>query len=130
MTNDFHPDFAAAIVELFTDDITITAESPYYVTLYDDAGNELDGSLANGRVEVGQLDWTRTNTSFENAAEINFGEATADITVQEFAIKADDLADGDTTVYFKTAITDAPQDFADGTRVFYDAGELDADILD
>jgi len=134
MTNDFGQDFAAELTEYFTSGTDITPPpATVYVTLYDDLGNELNGDLQNGRVGVTVgSGWTRTNTAFENAAEINFGEVTAgsSITVQEFAIKDTDDTDANALEYFRANITDAPQDFADETRVFFAAGELSVDLLD
>ncbi len=131
MSNDFGVDFATDITELFTAGTDITAPTTVYVTLYDDTGTELNASLQNGRVGVTVgSGWTATNTAFENAAEIDFGECTADITVQEFALKDSDADDATAKEYFRAPITDAPQDFADGTRVFFAAGDLDVDILD
>lgn len=134
MTNDFGADFAGELTEYFTSGTDITAPpATVYVTLYDDQGNELNGSLQNGRVGVTVgSGWTRTNTALENASEVNFGEVTggSTITVQEFAIKDQDADDATALEYFRADITNAPQDFADGTRVFFPAGDLDVDILD
>lgn len=131
MTNDFGADLATELTEYFSAGTDIpAAEATYYVTLYDDLGNELNGSLQNGRVGVATADITKTNTAFENAAEINFGEATADITVQEAAIKDIDDTDANARILLRADITDAPQDFADGTRVFFEAADLSWDILD
>jgi hypothetical protein len=134
MTNDFDPDFAAELTEYFTSGTDITAPpATVYVTLYDDTGTELNGDLQNGRVGVTVgSGWTRTNTAFESAAEVNFGEvtATSNITVQEFAIKDSDADDATALEYFRAPITDAPQEFAPDTRVFFAAGDLDIDILD
>lgn len=131
MTNDFGVDFATDITELFTAGTDITAPTTVYVTLYDDTGTELNASLQNGRVGVTVgSGWTANGTAFDNTNEVNFGEATADITVQEFALKDSDADDATATEYFRAPITDAPQDFADGTRVFFAAGDLDVDILD
>jgi hypothetical protein len=132
MPNDFGTDFAGELTEYFTSGTQITAPpTTVYVTLYDDTGTELNASLQNGRVGVDiGTGWTRTNTAFENAAEINFGEATADLTVQEFAIKDSDADDATALEYFRAPITDAPQEFASETRVFFAAGDLDVDILD
>lgn len=134
MTNDFGADFAAELTDYFVDGTDIpAAEATYYVTLYDDTGTELHGGLHNGRVAVGTADWTETDASaFENASEVNFGEvtATSNITVQEFAIKDTDADDATARVLVRATITDAPQEFAPGTRVFFSAGDLDVDILD
>ena len=134
MSNDFGADFAGEITDYFVDGVDIpAAEATYYVTLYDDAGNELNGDLSNGRVPVGTADWTETAASaFENASEINFGEvtATSNITVQEFAIKDTDADDATARELIRSPIVDAPQEFAPDTRVFFIAGDLDVDILD
>ena len=96
MTNDFGTDFADEITDYFVDGADIpAAESTYFVTLYDDQGNELNGSLANGRVGVGTAAWSETDTNaFDNDNQIDFGENTSGgtITVQVFAIKDIDVA--------------------------------------
>ena len=132
MANDFHPDTAENIVDYISQGADMPpAPSTVFVTLYDDEGNELDGSLQNGRVSTSTPgDWTKTNTEFENDDEINFGEATEDITVQEVALKDDDETDGNTTVFVKGAINNAPEDFASGTEVLFEAGQLTFDVLD
>lgn len=133
MTNDFGADLASELTDYVVDGTDIgAAESTYYVTLYDDTGTELNGSLQNGRVGVDTTAWSETaTTAFDNDSEINFGEVTggSTITVQEFAIKDIDDTDANARVLFRADINNAPQDFADGTRVFFNAGELDVDIL-
>lgn len=134
MTNDFGTDFAAELAAYFISGTDITAPpADVYVTLYDDTGTELNGSLQNGRVAVSPgagFNQGADTTQFENANEINFGEATADITVQEVAIKDSDADDATALEYFRHDINSAPQDFASGTRVFINAGELSENILD
>jgi len=132
--DDFGIDLAEDLTDYIVDGTDIPAASAtYYVTLYDDTGTELNGDLQNGRVGVGTADWTETDaTAFENAAEVDFGEVTATgtITVQEFAIKDADATDANSRVLYRAAITNAPQDFAADTRVFFEAGELDVDVLE
>ena len=132
MTDDFGTDFADELTDYVVDGADIPAASAtYYVTLYDDDGTELNDELTNGRVGVGTADWTETDSNaFDNAAEIDFGETTTDITVEEFAIKDSDDDDAGARELFRADITNAPQDFADGTRVFFEAGDLSVDILD
>jgi len=134
MTNDFGTDFAEELAAYFLTATDITAPpTDVYVTLYDDTGTELNGSLQNGRVAVstsGGFSQGADATQIENAAEVNFGEATADITVQEFAIKDSDADDATALEYFRADINSAPQDFATNTRVFFEAGQLTANILD
>jgi len=136
MTNDFAEQFAQELVAYFTAGTDITPPpTDAYVTLYDDTGTELNGSLQNGRVAVSiGAGWTQGGdaTQFENANEIDFGEVIggSTITVQEFALKDQDADDATALEYFRTDITNAPQDYADNTRVFYSAGELSVNILD
>ena len=131
MTNDFGEDLAPAIAEFIADGTELfTPPTDVYVTLFDDDGNELNDDLENGRVAVAtETGWTITGSEFENADEIDFGEASADITVQEFAFYDSDT-DGSDNELIRADITDAPESFTDGTRVFFDAGELTTDILE
>lgn len=131
MTNDFGSALADELTDYFAAGTQIGApETTYYVTLYDGTGAELNGSLQNGRLALGNADINRNGTAIENAAELNFGEATADITVQEAAIKDIDDTDTNARVLLRGDITSAPQDYANGTRVFFNAADLSFDILD
>jgi len=133
MTDDFGADFAADLTDYLSQGVDLpAAPGTVYVTLYDDTGTELNGDLQNGRVGVTTgtgFDEFDAGTAFENANEIDFGEATADITVQEFAIKDQDADDATATEYVRATVTNAPQNFASGTRVFFNPGDLDVDIL-
>lgn len=132
MTQDFGTDFASEIVDYVAGGSAFpAAPGTVYVTLYDGAGNELNADVQNGRVAVSTgTGFTDNGTDFENSSEINFGEATSDITVQEVALKDSDAADGTAREFFRAAITNAPQDFATGTRVFLAAGQATFDVLD
>lgn len=134
MTNDFGADFAADIADYFITGTDVPAPpATVYVTLYDDGGTELNGSLQNGRVPLTigtDLVQGADATQFENGSEVDFGEATADITVQEIAIKDQDADDATALEFFRRDITGAPQDFATQTRVFFSAGDLSFNILD
>jgi len=134
MTNDFGTDFADEITDYFVDGTDIpAAETTYFVTLYDDQGNELNGSLQNGRVGVDTTAWSETDSNaFDNDNAIDFGENTSGgtITVQEFAIKDTDAGDASARELIRADINNAPQNFADGTVVTFDDGDLDVDILD
>lgn len=129
--DDFGTDFADEIVEYVTAGTDFPAASgTYYVTLYDDTGTELNGDLQNGRVGVANAGWGKNGTAFENASEVNFGDATADITVQEFAIKDSDADDATARELYRADVTNAPENFSSGTRIFFAAGELSVDVLD
>jgi len=133
MTNDFGDDFAEDIAAVFSAATDITAPASVWLTLYDDTGTELDGSLQNGRVQVtvpGGINQGADATQLENANEVDFGEASGDITVQDFGVKSADDTDANATVFFKGPVQNSPQDFAVNTRVFYDPADLNVNVLD
>ena len=101
-----------------------------WVTLFDDTGTELDTNLQNGRVETTTgTDWDSPGTDFDNGIEINWGEATADITVQDVALYDSDTG-GSNNEIARYTVNDAPRSISSGTRVFFPAGELSFDIID
>jgi len=133
MTNDFATYTAEQLTDWLSQGTDMpTAPATVYATLYDDTGTEIDGSLTNGRVAVttGSGFDEPDSTSFENASSIDFGEATADITVQEVALKDADDTDANANLLVRGDIVNAPQDFASGTQVLFEAGEFDFDVLD
>lgn len=134
MTNDFGTDFAEDLADYFISGTDVPAPpTDVYVTLYDDTNTEINGDLQNGRVALSvgaDIQQGVDATTFENAVEVNFGEATADVTIQEFALKGSDADDATALEFFRAPITNAPQSFTSGTRVFFAAGDLDVNILD
>lgn len=106
-----------------------TPPDPVYVTLFDDTGTELAGDLENGRVGLAAgTDWDRVGTDFQNAVEVNFGEALVDIAnIEDVALY--DAASGGNLLARYTK-NDAPTDVSDGTRVFFGAGDLAFDVVD
>jgi len=126
--SDFSVFTADEIVNWMSQGTVGTPPSDLYVTLFDDTGTELDDDLQNGRVQTATgTGWDVTNTSFENAAQIDFGEATADFSIQEVALF--DAATGGNEIA-RYAIATAPQDITTGTRVFFPAGDLSFDVID
>jgi hypothetical protein len=108
--------------------VVASPPSDLYVTLFDDTGTELDGDLQNGRVQTSAGgDWGLVGTGFENSSEINFGEALADITIQDVAIF--DAASGGNEIA-RYDIDSAPDDRNTGTRIFFPANDLSFDVVD
>jgi len=134
MTNDFGSGYAQEIAAQFINGDPVSAPpGTVYVTLYDDTGTELNASLENSRVGVSvPAGWQQgaDPTQFENAVQVDFGEAEGELDVQEFAIKRNDAVDGSTVIYYRDAIADAPQTFADATQVFFAPGALTVNVLD
>lgn len=131
--SDLSTYLAGEIVDWFSQGTQMpTPPDPVYVTLFDDTGTELNGDLQNGRVSVAAgTGWNETETggAFENAAEIDFGDATVDITIQEVALYDSGTA-GSNNELARYTIDGAPQSVSTGTRVFFPAGDVDFDPLD
>jgi len=131
MTDNFGTDLAEALAAFIGEGTNLfDGPADVYVALFDEVGNELSADLENGRVAVSTTDgWTVTGSTLANAAEINFGDATADITVQGAGLFDSDTGGSDRAL-LRGDIVDAPQEFSSGTRVFYEAELLEADFLE
>jgi len=128
--SDFSVYSAGEVVSWLSQGTVDTPPDPIFVTLFDDTGAELDGSLQNGRVSTtAGTDWDVVNTSFENAIEIDFGDATADITVQDVALYDSDTG-GSNNELARYTIQSAPRNISSGTRVFFPASQLSFDVVD
>ena len=103
--------------------------STVYCALFDDTDTELSSNLQNGRVGVaapGGWDLTDSGTNFDNSSEINFGEATSDLTNVQYVRLYDANSGGN--VLAAITLDSAPIDVSSGTRVFFEAGQLTFDI--
>ena len=131
MTDNFGTDLAEALAEFIGEGTNLfDGPADVYVALFDDLGDEVSADLENGRVAVSTTDgWTVTGSTVENAVEINFGDALADITVQSVGLFDSDTG-GSNRALLRGDIVDAPQEFSSGTRVFYEAGLLEVDFLE
>jgi hypothetical protein len=107
-----------------------TPPSNLYVALFDGTGTERSSDFASaGRVSTTTgTDWTIVSTGFENANEINFGEASVDVTgLQDIALF--DAATGGNEIA-RYDMTDAPFDVSSGTSLTFTAGKISFDVQD
>ena len=73
-------------------------------------------------------DWSIVSTGFKNAAEVSFGEATADITgLQDIALF--DASTGGNEIA-RYPLSGAPFDVSDGTTLSFPAGNITFDVQD
>jgi len=127
---DFSPYTAQQVADWMSQGTINAAPSNIWVTLFDDTGTELDGDVANGRVSTtAGTDWDSPGTDFDNAVEIDFGEAQANITIQDVALYDSDTG-GSNNELARYSIDAAPQDVNSGVRVFFSAGDLSFDVVD
>lgn len=112
------------------------ASSPtdLYVTLWNDQDNELSTEFPNARLSVNNSDWTVTDSGasfdsrFENAVEIDFGQASSDVdNINRFAVY--DASTGG-NLLLTAPIDDAPFDVSSGTRVKFDVGNVSFDVIE
>jgi len=116
---------------------TAFASSPasLYVTLWDDTETELSSSFPNARLEVPSSGWNINDPSgasfdsaFENAAEIDFGQANSDVNnITRFAVY-DSSSGGNLLLTSK--IDNSPFDVSSGTKVKFDAGNVSFDAIE
>jgi hypothetical protein len=130
--SDFSTYTATQIAEWMSQGTIDAAPANLYVALFDDTDTEVSGDFANDRPSTtAGSDWNIINTNdFENANEIDFGEAAVDVTnIQDVAIYDDTLANGGNQIARYT-LTDAPFDVSAGSRAFFDPGQLSFDVED
>jgi len=105
-----------------------------YVTVWDTSETELSGDFPNARLAVNNSNWTVTDSGasfdsrFENANELDLGEATADLQdIDRIAIY--DASTGG-NLLLTTRLSDAPFDVSSGTRLKFQAGDVNFDVLE
>jgi hypothetical protein len=136
--SDFSVYTAGQIVDWLSQGTIDAAPSNIYVALFDDTGSEVSDLFQNDRPSTtAGGDWNETNTGFENATEITFGEASQDIeNITEVALYDDSLANGGNELAryalsdASSQFTNAPFDVSVGTIVQYEIGTLNFDVLD
>lgn len=134
---DFSPHLAGEIVDWMSQGSDMaTAPSSLWVTVFDSTDTELDGDLDGARAEVSTgSGWTRTNTAFENAAEVSLGEATSDLTnVEDVAIYDSETLGNQLARYPIDSLDGSsvtpPFDVSQGTTLRFKAGDLSFDVQD
>jgi hypothetical protein len=106
-----------------------TPPTSIYVAVFDQSGTERSSDFLNGRVEVpAGSGWDVTDTAFQNAAEVSFGEASVDVNDIEDVALYDAATGGNELARYPH--DDAPFDVADGTTHLFQAGDLQFDVID
>ena len=128
--SDFSVYTAEQIADWMSQGTIETPPSNLYVALFDDTGTERSSDFASGgRVSTTTgTDWTITNTAFENADEVSFGEATVDVNnLQDIAL-FDASTDGNEIARYE--LSGAPFDVSSGTTLAFPAGNITFDVVD
>jgi len=128
--SDFSVYTAGQVADWMSQGTIATAPSNLYVTVFDDTGTERASDFASGgRVSTTTgTDWSIVNTGFENAAEVSFGEATADVNgLQDIALF--DAATGGNEIA-RYALSGAPFDVSSGTTLAFPGGNITFDVQD
>jgi hypothetical protein len=128
--SDFSVYTAGQIADWMSQGTINTAPSNLFIALFDDTGAERSSDFASGgRVSTAAgTDWTIVSTGFENASDIQFGEATVDVTnVQDIGLF--DASTGGNEIARYT-MTDAPFDVSAGTSLTFTAGNVSFDVQD
>jgi len=132
MTDNFGPYLAEEIAEwLFDGNDVAASPGTVYVALLDDTDTDVSGDFANGRVAMGTADWTEIDaTQYENAIDISFGEASADVTNIETVALYDSSTVGGGNELVRGLEQDAPFDVSSGTTFTIQTGDLTVDVLE
>jgi hypothetical protein len=132
MTNDWSSAFATDLTEYLSQGSDLpAAPGTVYVALFDSTGTEVTGDFANGRVGLTTPgDWNQSGSAFDNAADIEFGEATADVSDIEFVGLWDSATGGLEFVRGDFLDSDTPFDVSSGSTLTINSGTLNVDILD
>jgi hypothetical protein len=128
--SDFSVYTAGQIADWMSQGTINTAPANLFIALFDDTGAERSSDFASGgRVSTAAgTDWTIVSTGFENASDIQFGEATVDVTnVQDIGLF--DASTGGNEIARYT-MTDAPFDVSAGTSLTFTAGNVSFDVQD
>jgi len=128
--SDFSVYTAGQVADWMSQGTIATAPSNLYVTVFDDTGTERASDFASGgRVSTTTgTDWSIVNTGFENANDIDFGEAVGDVNnLTEIALF--DASTGGNEIA-RYALSGAPFDVSDGTTLIFPAGNISFDVQD
>lgn len=128
--SDFSVYTAGQIADWMSQGTIETAPSELYVTVFDDTGTERASDFAaGGRVSTtAGTGWNIDATGFENANEVSFGEATADVSnLQDIALF--DAASGGNEIA-RYNLSGAPFDVSSGTTLAFPAGNITFDVQD
>lgn len=131
--SDFSTYTADQVADWMSQGTIATAPSNLYIAVFDDTGTEVSGDFLNDRVTTtAGTGWSfidAEQTNFENANAIDFGEAASDVNnIEDVAIYDDTLANGGNEIARYT-ITDAPFDVASGSKLIFEAGELEFNVI-
>ena len=129
--SDFSVYTAGQIADWLSQGTIDTPAADLYVAVFDDTDTERSGDFANGRVQTDAgADWDTVSTGFENATQIDFGEATVDISnLEDIAIYDDTIANGGNELA-RFTMTDAPFDVSTGTELIFGTGTVTFDVVD
>jgi len=127
--SDFSVYTAEQIRDWMSQGTVATPPTDLYVTVFDDTDTERSSDLGLARLQTDTgADWNVTNTSFENANQLDLGEATTDINnIEDIALF--DAATGGNLIARYT-LGDAVFDISEGTNLIFNASEITFDIID
>ena len=128
--SDFSVYTAEQVADFMSQGTIETPPSELYIAVFDDTGTERSSDFGSGgRVSTtAGTDWNIVGTGFENANDIDFGEATSDVTgLQDIALF--DASTGGNEIA-RYALSGAPFDVSEGTTLAFPAGNISFDVQD
>lgn len=115
---------------LAQDDAFDAPPDTLYVSVEDATQTDRSGDLSDAPKAVASADWTRTNTAFENAVDVDLGEATADIEDVTYATIYDGADPGTANLLLSVDLDDTPFTVSEGTNLIWDGGDISFDAVE
>ena len=127
--SDFSVYTATNVIDWMSQGTVDTPPTNIYVGLLDGDESELSFDFLNERVETDAGDdWDVTQTTFENANTLDFGEALEDVTDITFVALFDAATDGNQLAAYE--LSAAPFNISSGSTASFAPGELEFDVID
>lgn len=127
--SDFSVYTADQIVDFMSQGTVATPPSNIYVTVFDSGGTEQGDVFPNGRFETtAGADWNENGTGFENANNLDFGEAPQDVNDLTEVALFDAASGGNELARYQ--MNEAPFDVAAGSNLIFLINELSFDVID
>lgn len=131
MADSFSAYLAGELVDWLANDTQLdTPPGTLYVSVLDDTNTDRSGDFQNAPTGVGSANWSRNGTAFENSADVNLGEATADVNNVEDIVVYDGADPGTANELLRTPVTNGPFDVSTGTQLIFESGDIDYDAVE
>lgn len=130
MADSLSTHLATQIVEYLANGTQFPTPPTLHVSVEDTGDTDQSSNLSSAPITTAASDWTVSGTTFENANQLDFGDATADITGIESVTIYDGPDPATDNLLLESDITNGPYDVSSGTSFIIDATDLTFDAVE